>query len=143
MATGSVRLPLIGFATLLVAMLVASWIGRAPTLARWGDEGAKSMLVVGSICLGAAVLGLIPVVLATAYKPDMAGQAALAATVIRLLFSMAGIVVYQTLSSPQMSSFLTWAVIYYCLLLVIDTAFSVALVRRAFPKGGSGRALLA
>lgn len=134
MKSSSIKLPLIGFATLVAVMAVATWIGRPFTLARWGDDGVRSMVVAGGICLAASVLAFVPMVLVTIFKPDYTGQGALAATVIRLLASMAGLGAYQVLSKPHMASFLAWAVIYYCLLLAVDTAFSVALVQRAFPK---------
>lgn len=70
--------------------------------------------------------------------PMHIGQAALAGTGIRLLVTAGLGLSYQTLAKPHLASFLAWAVIYYLLLLAIETTFAVIAVRRYYVPGASG-----
>ncbi len=115
----------------VTAMLVL--VGRAPTEARWGVEGVASLRAVAIICLGSAFVGLLPIAVVAMKWPSYVGQAALGGTVIRLMLTMAVGAAYQTLAQPHLPSFLFWAVVIYCVLLAIETAFSVYLTRRFFP----------
>jgi putative effector of murein hydrolase len=45
---------------------------------------------------------------------------------------MGGGVLYQAMAQPHLTSFLFWAVVIYCVLLAIETSFSVYLARRGW-----------
>jgi hypothetical protein len=119
--------------TLCVVTAILVLIGQAPTETRWGAEGVSSLRAVAAICLASACAGLLPIALVAAKWPTYLGQAALGGTAIRLLLTMAVGAAYQTLAQPHLPSFLFWAVVIYCVLLAIETGYSVYLVRRFFP----------
>jgi len=122
-------------ASLVVAVLAAASIGYAPTQARWGDDGVQSMKVIAGICLGTAILAFIPVILVASRWPEQIGSAALAGTGLRLLLTMGAMVAYQILADPQLPSFLFWAVVFYLLVLAIDTVFGVIAIQRFYRAG--------
>jgi len=134
----------IGFAILLaLAVAAAAAIGYGPTESRWGAAGVDSMIAVAVICLGSALVALTPMALVAPRHPDYIGQAALGATVIRLLLTMGALVGYQVMAQPHMASFLLWAPLFYLLLLAIETTFGVIMVRRyyrATPTQSNGAA---
>lgn len=125
--------------SLFAATALALAIGHGPTLARWGEAGVQSMRAVSVICLAAALCALIPMGFVALKWPGHIGQAALGATVLRLLLTMAAIAAYQTLAEPHMASFLMWAVIVYCLLLAVETGFGVYLVHRYYRPPSAAR----
>lgn len=110
----------------------AALAGHGYTASRWGDDGIRSMYAVGAICLGAAVAAFLPVALVASRWPGQIGNAAIAATAIRLLLTMSAAGIYQVIYKPHLTSFLFWAVIYYCLLLAVETGFNLLLVRRHY-----------
>jgi len=117
---------------LITATLAASAIGYRPTMARWGQDGLRSLAATGTICLGAALVAIVPLAVVSIRKPSYIGQAALAATTLRLLLTMIAGGIYQTTAKPDLSSFLFWAVVFYLLLLTVETCFGVLLVRRYY-----------
>jgi len=125
--------------TLIVAVLAAGAVGYVPTQSRWGAEGVQSMMVVAGICLGAAVLGAVPMAIVARLHPDMIGQAALAGLVIRLFAAMGGCITYQLLGAPHMASFMFWAVVFYLILLAVETTFGVVAVRRHYRVMSDGQ----
>jgi hypothetical protein len=135
----------IGFAILLALVVVATAaIGYSPTQDRWGADGVDGMIAVAAICLGSALVALIPLAFVAPRYPDYIGQAALGATVIRLLLTMGALVAYQVLKQPHMASFLFWAPVFYLLLLAIETTFGVIMVKRHYrtmPTQTDGAAL--
>ncbi len=118
--------------TLVAVTIVAALVGKGPTEARWGEDGVRSMYAVGAICLGAAIVAFLPVALVAIRWPSQIGNAAIAATAIRLLLTMSAAGVYQVMAKPHLASFLFWAVVYYCLLLTVETGFNLLLVRRQY-----------
>lgn len=118
--------------TLMLVTAGAAAAGRGPTLARWGTDGVTSMNAIAAICLVSALVAMIPLAITALRWPAHIGQAALGGTVLRLLLTMAGAGIYQTLFDPQMGSFLFWAVVFYCLLLAVETGFGVVLVNRYY-----------
>lgn len=128
---------------LILAVASAAAIGYAPTAARWGAEGVASMTAVGSICLVTALLAFAPIVIVAPRWPEQIGSAALAGTVLRLILTIAGMIGYQVLARPHFESFLFWAVIFYLLVLAIDTTFGVLAIQkyyRATPPRKEGSA---
>lgn len=124
---------------LSAAVVAAAAVGRGPTESRWGADGVRSMYAIGAICLAAAVLGAAPLMLVARRWPAYMGQAVLGGTALRLLLTMAAAGAYQVAARPHLPSFLFWAVVFYLLLLVIETAFGVAAVRRHYrPVHGPG-----
>lgn len=117
---------------LLASTATAYLIGYGPTMSRWGAEGIHSMNAVGTICLGAAILAFLPLVVVAIHRPLCIGQAALAGTVLRLLLTMVAGGIYQTVANPHMPSFLFWAVVFYCLLLAVETGFGLLLVKKYY-----------
>lgn len=126
------KLSLYCFASLILAVAAAAGIGYAPTLSRWGAEGVSSMAACATICLASALIAMLPMIYVAPRWPDQIGSAALAATVIRLMLTMAAMVGYEILARPQMESFLTWAVVFYLLVLAIDTTFGVIAIQRHY-----------
>jgi hypothetical protein len=118
---------------LILVTALAFAIGYQPTSRAWGADGIRSMTAVGAICLGAAVVGFLPTAFIAATRPTYIGQAALGATVLRLLVTITAGGIYQTVSKPHLPSFLLWAVVFYCLLLAVETGFGVVLIRRSYP----------
>lgn len=113
-------------------MIATAAIGYAPTQTRWGAEGVNSMLVIAGICLATAVLAFIPMMIVAPRWPDQIGSAALAGMGLRLFLTMGSMVCYQILLRPQFESFLFWAVIYYLIVLAIDTTFGVIAIKRFY-----------
>jgi len=116
----------------LLAVALAATLGRAPTAARWGQAGVDCMYAAGIICGLASVLAMGPMMFAALWFRSYVGEAALAATVLRLLLTTAMCLGYQIWSKPDLKPFLLWALIFYGLMLVIDTVFSVLIVRHLF-----------
>ncbi|MFQ5429358.1 MAG: hypothetical protein ACE5E1_03520 [Phycisphaerae bacterium] len=114
----------------MLAVIAAAAVGYAPTKAHWGAEGIESMFAVAAICLGTALVPTVLMALIAARWPEHLGQAAFAGTGLRLLMTMAGLIVYQVLATPQLNAFLFWATVFYLLLLAIETPFAVFAVRR-------------
>lgn len=101
------------------------------------------MLAVAVLCLVSAFIAILPIAFVAPRYPDQIGQAALGATVIRLLLTMGALVAYQVLKQPHMASFLFWAPIFYLLLLAIETTFGVIMVKKYYtvaPKANDGAA---
>ncbi len=118
--------------SLILVVVMASAIGYVPMERRWGAEGVSSMMTVSAICLGSAVLAVLPLALVVQRWPDQIGQAVLAGTVIRRLVTMGASVGYQMSASPHLTSFLAWATIMYLLLLAVETGFGVYAIRRFY-----------
>ena len=93
------------------------------------------MTAIGVICAIAALIGALPMAVVARRWPMHIGQAALAGTGIRLLVTAALGLAYQTIAKPHLASFLAWAVIFYLLLLAIETIFAVIFVRRYYVPG--------
>ncbi|HKQ49230.1 MAG TPA: hypothetical protein VJZ71_14255 [Phycisphaerae bacterium] len=121
--------------SLLGAVFLAGAIGYGPTQSRWGDAGVRSMTAIGVICVIAALIGALPMAVVARRWPVHIGQAALAGTGIRLLVTAGLGLAYQTMAKPHLTSFLFWAVVFYMLLLVIETTFAVIGVRRFYVPG--------
>ncbi len=137
------KLSLACLLSLILAVVVASAIGYAPTQARWGEPGVQSMLAIAVICLVASGVAAAPMFVVAPRWPAQIGNAVLAGTVIRLLATMAGMVGYQILAQPHSASFLFWATIYYLTLLAVDVAFGVVSIQkhyRATPNRSTGAA---
>lgn len=118
--------------TLLVLTAAAFGIGYGPTSAKWGADGIRSMTAIAVICLGAAVIAFAPLAVVSRYKPSYFGQAALASSVLRLFLTLGAGGIYQYFSKPHMPSFLFWALVFYGLMLVVETTFAVVLVSRHY-----------
>ncbi|MEK6677136.1 MAG: hypothetical protein AABZ47_15965 [Planctomycetota bacterium] len=125
--------------TVLVAATLAVAIGRAPTATKWGAKGVESMYAAGIICTVSSVLAMVPLSVAAGWFRKQIGEAALAATVLRLLLTVFMAAAYQTWEKPDLGPFLFWASVFYGLSLIIDTTFALLIVRRvAEPKGAVG-----
>lgn len=124
--------------SLLGAVVLAGAIGYGPTQSRWGEAGVRSMTAIGVICAIAAFIGALPMAVVARRWPVHIGQAALAGTGIRLLVTAGLGLSYQTLAKPHLASFLFWAVVFYMLLLAIETIFAVSFVRRYYVSGTPG-----
>ncbi len=96
------------------------------------------MSAVAVICLTTAVLAFLPIVFVAQRWPQQIGSAALAGTVLRLMLTMGAMVAYQIMARPQMESFLFWAVIFYLLVLLIDTTFGVIAIQRYYRVASPG-----
>lgn len=121
--------------SLLGAVVLAGAIGYGPTQSRWGETGLRSMTAIGAICSIAALIGALPMAIVARRWPMHIGQAALAGTGIRLVVTAALGLSYQTLAKPHLTSFLVWAMVFYLLLLAIETTIAVICVRRYYVPG--------
>lgn len=128
--------------SLFAVVGAAGAIGYRPTLARWGNEGVRSMMAIGVICLASALIGLMPLAMASMLKPSLIGQAALSGTLIRLVLTGGGLFGYQTMAHPQLGAFLFWAVVFYMLLLAVETGFGVYLTKRFYPTDSNKGAIV-
>lgn len=126
------KLSILCISCLFITVIATAAIGYAPTQTRWGAEGVNSMLVIAGICLATAVLAFIPMMIVAPRWPDQIGSAALAGMGLRLFLTMGSMVCYQILLRPQFESFLFWAVIYYLIVLAIDTTFGVIAIKRFY-----------
>ncbi len=126
------KLLLLSLLSLILVVVLATAIGYAPTKDRWGDEGVSSMFAVSAICLAAALLAGLPMVIIAPRWPEHIGQAVLAGMGIRLFLTMLLGIGYQVLMQPHLGSFLFWAVAVYLSLLVVETAFNVVATRRYY-----------
>jgi len=125
---------------MLAAIGLTLAVGYGLTMRRWGPEGVEAMWAAAVICSVSSVLGAIPVYLAARLSPTNVGQMAFAGTAIRLLAAGALAGAYQMMASLHLKPFLSWMVVLYLLLLVIDTTFGVLLVRRYHePAKSAGR----
>ena len=113
-------------------VLIAGSIGYIPTRNTWGEPGIRSMIAAGLICSGSALAGAMPMAWVAPRYPSYIGQAVLAGTTLRLLLTGAIGATYQKLVSPQLGSFLLWAMVFYISLLVVESIFGVLAVRRYY-----------
>jgi hypothetical protein len=130
-----VKLFLATVISLFGAVVLAGLIGYGPTQSRWGEAGVRSMTAIGVICAIAAFISALPMAIVARRWPMHIGQAALAGTGIRLLVTAGLGLSYQTMAKPHLTSFLLWAVVFYMLLLAIETIFAVICVRRYYVPG--------
>lgn len=122
----------VGVLTAVVALAVAS--GHGVVASRWGPGGVSSLYAAAVICLSAALLAALPLGLAATYWQVYAPQVAFAGTAIRLLGTVSLGFAYQVLASPHRMSFLVCMLGLYLVLLVVETALIVWIVRRVFSK---------
>ncbi len=113
-------------------MILGFAIGYGPTHGRWGDEGVRSMTAMAVICLGAAIMGGLPIGIVAPRWPSYIGQAVLAGTTIRLLLTAGIGLAYQKLTAPDMSSYMLWAGVFYLSLLAVEASFGILAVRRYY-----------
>lgn len=100
-------------------------LGYQPTLARWGDAGIAEIWPAAIICGGAALISAIPILICAFFAPKYVLLAGIGGTTVRLLLTMIAGVTYQVVSSPQLTAFLTWLVVFYLLLLVVETVLAL------------------
>lgn len=134
------KLPLLSMMTIVITAILAVLIGYSPTETRWGSTGIACMFAAGVICVVSSLLAMAFLGVAANWFPGQLGQAALAATGVRLLLTMFLGAVYQVWAKPELTPFLLWALVFYGILLVIDTVFSVMMVQqqsRARVQGGA------
>jgi hypothetical protein len=131
-----VRLFLSTILSFIGVLALAAAIGYAPTQNHWGEPGLRSMKAIGVICCVAAVIGALPISLVARRWPLYIGQAALAGTTIRLLLTGILGLSYQTMAKPHLASFLTWATVFYIMLLGVETGFAIVIVRKYYVPSG-------
>jgi hypothetical protein len=126
------KLSIICILCLFAAVIATAAMGYAPTQARWGAEGVSSMIGIAVICLSSAIIAFVPIMIVAPNWPDQIGSAALAGTVLRLLLTVGGMLGYQVLFKPHFASFLFWSVIFYLLVLAIDTTFGAIAIKKYY-----------
>src|SRR5437868_15056155 len=99
------------FLVFTAAVAAACAIGYVPTRTQWGDAGVRSMMAVDVICLGAALVGAIPMLYVAPRWPSAIGQAALGGMTVRLMLTAAAGLGYQAIAKPHERAYLTWAAI--------------------------------
>ncbi|MCP4593188.1 MAG: hypothetical protein GY842_20825 [bacterium] len=123
------KLVAVNLLALIGVVVAALALGYRPTEGRWGAEGLASMWAAAVICLAAGVASAVPVAVVGLSRPTYVGQAALAGTGIRLALTAFLALGYQSWTAVHLSSFLTWLLILYLLLLAAETIISVTIVR--------------
>jgi hypothetical protein len=128
------------YAGLLVgAAGVVVLLGDGPAVARWGEAGRASLRAAAVIGAVAAVIAALPAAVLAARRSGHVAQACVAGTAIRLVVTFGLAFGYQALCTVHLRSFLAGLTAVYLLLLVVETAVNVALVRRVYsPRPGGG-----
>lgn len=122
----------VGVLTAVVALTVGG--GHGVVASRWGSAGVSSLYAAAVICLTAALLAAVPLGLAATYWQVYAPQVAFAGTAIRLLGTVSLGFAYQLLANPHGMSFLICMLGLYLVLLAVETALIVWIVRRTFSR---------
>jgi hypothetical protein len=127
------------YAALQVAILVAvvaglTALGQPAVTHRWGLDGVAALHAAALISLVAAVLAAVPLGLAATYWRSAAPQVAFAGTAVRLLVTGGLGLAYQAWADPQRVSFLSCLLAFYLVLLTVETAMIIFIVRRALAK---------
>ncbi len=117
---------LLGFAALLALARLAPQY--------WDAESARAICAAAAICLGAALLALLPMVVIAARKTDLLIQAGLATVVIRMLVTLSAGAAYFSWFSPPRAVFMNAMVACYLPLLAIETAICIRLGNRYWLK---------
>ena len=133
------KLVAVNLLALMAVVALAVGIGYTPTQARWGAVGVGSMWAAAGICLAAAFVAAVPLVVAARRWPTYVGQAALGGTVIRLLVTGALTVGYQVSRPVHLQSLLVWLVVLYLLLLAVETTLGIVVVRKYWQAPAGGR----
>ena len=110
----------------LTSLLVA--VGYLPTRSLAGEAGAAAMLLACGIALVGSAVGAVPI--ATVRDPKEGLKRITGSMVLRLLVVavLAGVAYW--LLAPERRPFLLWLAISYLVLLVADTRFAQAVLRR-------------
>ena len=120
-----------------VVVLLIGAIGWA-LAARWSAEWTGSVLVFGAgLNLAACWMSFVPIVLVQRTHREYIPQAALGATVIRLLTVAAGTLAALSFGWWPMWPLSIWIVLFYLVLLIVETAVIVRLVAKTFSKTDS------
>lgn len=120
---------------LLGVAAVAVAAGYGYTQTHFGSTGLEAMWVAAIICIATSAVAAVPVVMVAKWQPGYVGQAAFAGTAIRLMLTCGAAGAWQMFHAVHLRAFLGWLTVLYMLLLVVDTAFGVLLVRRHLPRG--------
>lgn len=111
-----------------VAGLLSAW----PSI-RWGGiKNLHSLIAAGILVLMAAIVSLIPIVIAAQRKADWLGQACLGATVVRLLLTISLGSGWYLMAKPPMMAFMVWMVLFYLVLLVWETITAMRFVKKVY-----------
>ncbi len=120
---------LLFLAALVGLTLVLLAAGYLPTRSMAGDAALRAMLLACCVSFIGSAVGGLPI--ATARAGGMEGLKRFTASmVLRLLVvaALAGVVIW--LLGPERKPFLLWLAISYLILLVADTGFAQAVLRR-------------
>ncbi len=127
------------YAAFQVAVLVAVvgglvLLGQPAVAGRWGPDGVAAFRAAAVIALSAAILAAVPLGLAATHWPSAAPQVAFAGTAIRLLVTAGLGLAYQAWAAPPRVAFLSCLLALYLVLLAVETAMIIVIVRRALAK---------
>lgn len=126
MSTGRRYLVFLAALAGLTSLLVA--VGYLPTRSVAGEAGAAAMLLACGIALFGSAVGAVPIALARDAQEGL--KRFTASMVLRLLVVavLAGVAFW--VLAPERRPFLLWLAISYLVLLVADTGFAQAVLRR-------------
>jgi hypothetical protein len=121
---------LVQVGVVLAVATAAVAVGYGPTQARWGVGGVNAMWTATVICLVGALLAAAVLGVVISRWPSYAPQAVFGGTAIRLLVT--GALAFGCLLAldVHLTAFLVWLLALYLLLLAVETALSIVLVRR-------------
>lgn len=125
----------VGFCLVGLLIVIAVWLiaPRFTTAAK-----ASAVLAAGVICLSAAAVALLPVVLVGPRYPDYLMQAGLGAMLLRLFLTLAVGAWYLWAKQPPRMTFMMSAVGFYLAALAAETWIAIDSVRRYW-KAPQGR----
>jgi len=118
----------------LVAIFFVMGLG---TVRWWGSYrffGVTAMTAAAMICLFAAIVGLIPLWMAEGLDAERAVRAWLIGTSLRTLLTVSisvAVLLFRLVSMEQKFVFGSWAIGFYFILLVWETAVAVKQVKKA------------
>lgn len=119
-------------ARVIQVILLFTAVGAAgywPAFRWWADAGVSAMITAGLVCLGAGLLSLIPMELASRKDQTALMHAWLIGTMMRLLITIASAFVVYYLTKPNRTAYAFWLIIFYLVFLFWDVWTAVRLIR--------------
>lgn len=118
---------------LLSAVVIAA-LGYVPTIRVSGEQAVFSMVVGCCVSWITSSIGAIPLAVALPRDPSKAPVVILGSTAIRFLVVLALVVPLTFSGWVDRKVFVFWVGISYVLMLLVDTAYALLLVKRMKPS---------
>lgn len=119
----------IGFLAVALVAAIAAW-----PMWQYGPRYLNAMLFAAVICLAAAMVSLVPVMIAFSRRADWLAQACLGGAVIRIFLTLLPALAFYLIFRPPMVTFGLWMTVFYLVLLVWETATAVGFIRSVYGR---------